>query len=292
MSAPRAAEAARALARRLAAAGCDTAELDARLLVAFAVTGDPSRYVMISRDPLDDGAAARLEALAARRAAGEPVARILGRREFWSRDFALSADTLVPRPDTETLVEETLAEIDRRAGREAPLGLIDFGTGSGCILVALLAELPAATGLGVDVSVDALVTARLNAAANGVGDRARFVCGNWGEGISGDHDVIVTNPPYIRSEEVDSLATEVARHDPRRALDGGTDGLDAYRALLPHAKRLLRPHGILLAEIGHDQRAGVGGLAEAHGLHVERVARDLGGRDRVVVMSRTSGNTP
>ncbi|ESR24079.1 peptide chain release factor N(5)-glutamine methyltransferase [Lutibaculum baratangense] len=286
MSGLRASEAARALARRLAERGCDTPDLDARLLTSHAVTGDASRYVLIARDPLDVEARARLEDLAGRRLAGEPVARILGRREFWSLDFELSPDTLDPRPDTETLVAEALCEIDRGPGREAALRLADFGTGSGCILVALLSELPNARGLGIDVSPHALRTARRNAEANGVGERARFVAGDWGAAISARLDVIVTNPPYIESENVPGLAAEVARFDPRRALDGGDDGLEAYRALLPQVPALLAPDGVFMAEIGSSQSAAVSELATAHGLRVDRVARDLAGRDRVVVARR------
>lgn len=292
MSSVLAADLARAVAARLAEAGSATPELDARLLTSFALTGDPGRYVLISRDRLDDAAQARVAELAERRLSGEPVARILGRREFWSRDFELSADTLVPRPDTETLVAAALEEIDRRGWRRSPLRLVDFGTGSGCILVALLCELPEATGIGVDLSLQALRTTRRNADANGLGQRALLVQGDWGRAISGLHDVIVTNPPYIPSEEVGRLSADVARFDPRRALDGGPDGLDAYRALLPDASRLLAPGGIVLTEIGSDQGEAVSRMAGACGLHVDRIARDLEDRERVVVLSATAQAAP
>lgn len=286
MSPRRAWELVRALSARFADAGSETPELDARVLVSLAATGDPSAYVMISRDELDEAARGRLEALAARRASGEPVARILGRREFWSRDFAVSAETLVPRPDTETLVASVLEAFSRRGLRDAPLRLLDLGTGSGCILVALLCELPNAWGLGVDISLEALRTARENAAANGVGGRSAFVLSDWGAGISGSYDGIVTNPPYIESEDVEGLAPAVSRYDPRLALDGGADGLDAYRAILPLAARMMKPDGMLAAEIGHTQAAEVASLAQAHGLRTDRIEKDLAGRDRVVMITR------
>ncbi|KMO27620.1 SAM-dependent methyltransferase, partial [Methylobacterium tarhaniae] len=172
--------------------------------------------------------------------AGEPVARIIGAWEFWGLPFGLSSDTLVPRPDTETLVE---AALGLGLGPDAPHRLADLGTGSGCILVALLTEWPQAVGLGIDRSPGACVTARANAARNGVADRAAFAVGDWASALSGPFDVVVANPPYIASEVIAGLSGEVRDHDPRLALDGGADGLDAYRTILAQVPRLLAPGG-------------------------------------------------
>ena len=265
----------------LAAGGIETAALDARILVEEALGVTATDLALRGDAPVGPEGAARLAAFLARRAAGEPVARIIGAWEFWGLPFALSPETLVPRPDTETLVEAALGLGLHRDGAHR---LAALGTGSGCILVALLGEWPRAWGLGLDRSPGALRTARANAARNGVGDRAAFAAGDWAAALAGPFDLVVANPPYIASTVVDGLSGEVRDHDPRLALDGGPDGLDAYRAILAQVPPLLAPGGHLVVEIGYDQEAALCGLAAAHGLTSE-VRRDLAGHPRVVVMA-------
>ncbi|MBA1154880.1 peptide chain release factor N(5)-glutamine methyltransferase [Microvirga mediterraneensis] len=278
------AEALRDLRRTLTEAGFETAALDARLLL-LAALGIPATDLITRPDvPLSADEAEILAAFARRRLAHEPVARIVGTREFWGLPFRLSPETLVPRPDTETLVETAL---DLIPDRRPPLRIVDFGTGSGCILVALLHELPNATGLGIDLSFGALATARANAAENGVGDRSRFALSRWADAVSGPFDLIVSNPPYIASGVIPGLAEEVREHDPRLALDGGPDGLEPYRIILSEAKRLLEPGGLVVVEIGYDQEEDLTGLAAAHGLEILRVAHDLSGNPRCIAMKRS-----
>ncbi|MDP4025398.1 peptide chain release factor N(5)-glutamine methyltransferase [Methylobacterium sp. NEAU 140] len=272
----------RAAAAHLAAAGIADAEREARFL-ALGVLG------LTARDLALDGAravgaagAAALSAALARRAAGEPVARILSAWEFWGLPFRLAPETLVPRPDTETLVEAALGLVP---DRDAPLSVLDLGVGSGCILVALLSELPAARGLGLDRSEGALRTARANARANGVGERARFAAGDWCDALRGPFDLAVSNPPYIASAVIPGLDRAVAEHDPAAALDGGPDGLDAYRRILAGLTGLIAPGGLVLLEIGYDQAGAVGDLARTAGWTGRGLFRDLAGRDRVLAFS-------
>src|SRR5438876_4547157 len=206
---------------QLSAEGISQARREARLLIAAALDWDAARVIAFPDVELQAEVSRRLQDMIARRSAREPVSRILGYREFWSLRFDLSPDTLDPRPDSETLIEATLAALD---DRERAYRVIDFGTGSGCLLLSLLSELPNAVGTGVDLSEGALDTARRNAATLGLAGRARFVCANWGEGLSGDCDVILANPPYIASVELGRLMPEVARYEPRLALDGGIGG--------------------------------------------------------------------
>jgi release factor glutamine methyltransferase len=224
----------------------------------------------------------RLEDFARRRLTGEPIARLLGVKEFWGLPIKLSAATLVPRPDTETVVELALEMLHASPpGRR--LRIADIGTGSGAILLALLSELPGACGLGTDISQAALQTASGNAARLGLAPHAAFVACDYAAALSGRFDLIVSNPPYIRSAAIADLAPEVRDHDPIAALDGGPDGLDAYRALIPQAARLLLPGGALVLEVGHDQSGDVGRLMAAEGLTLERPAKaDLAGIRRAV----------
>jgi release factor glutamine methyltransferase len=281
-------EALAAAARRLAGAGIDGAATDARLLVQE-VTG-LSRQALL-RSPahrLTAAETSQLVALIARRAEREPLSHILGRREFWSLEFWVTRACLDPRPDSETVVEAALA---RLADPARSLRVLDFGTGSGCLLLALLSELPLATGIGVDASDAALAVARENAERLGLSRRAQFVAGDWGRGVGGAFDAIVANPPYIARADIDALAPEVARHEPRLALDGGPDGLDAYRALLPDIARLLAPAGFAAIEIGAGQRAAVAGLAESAGLVCADAKRDLAGRERCLILVARAVNT-
>lgn len=263
--------------RAFESAGLDTPIADARLLLQAAAGVDRIDIVTDPHRPLPEGAAARLDAMIARRLAREPVAYITGRQGFWTLDLDVTPAVLIPRPDTEAVVHAALALVKDHA---APR-VLDLGVGSGAILLAILAERPDATGVGVDLSPAALEVAAANAARHGLGARVAFKEGHWGEGIDETFDLIVSNPPYIEAEAIAGLQPEVAAHEPRSALDGGPDGLDAYRALAPHLARLLRPGGGFALEFGLGQGAAVAGVLEAQGLTVDAFRVDLTGRDRV-----------
>jgi len=264
----------------------DSAELDARILVGAVLGLDLTGVIAKAARVLTSDETTHLEDFTRRRLAGEPVARILGTREFWRLRLKLSAATLVPRPDTETVVELALEML--RAGRpDHPLRIADIGTGSGAILLALLSELPDAYGIGTDISAAALQTAHSNALDLGLADRTRFVACDYAAALVGDFDLIVSNPPYIRSAEIAGLAAEVRDHDPRRALDGGADGFDAYRALVPQAAKLLPPGGILVVEVGAGQSTEVAQLMTVAGLMLGGAPKaDLAGVDRAVAGRR------
>ncbi len=268
--------------RQLAEAGVSSPRLDAGLLLA-AATGTSREGALLDRErTLADTESRRYGALLARRAAREPVSRILGAREFWSLALGIGADTFDPRPDSESVVEAALAVVPDRA---ASMAILDLGTGSGALLLALLSELPRATGVGVDVSAGAIAMARANAAALGFGRRSRFVVGEWGGALGGSFDLIVANPPYVASRDMSGLGPEVG-HEPRRALDGGTDGLACYRALLPDVARALAEGAAAVLEMGAGQRTAVTALCRERGLRVESIRRDLGGIDRAAVLRR------
>ncbi|CCE11158.1 putative protein methyltransferase hemK modifies release factors RF-1 and RF-2 [Bradyrhizobium sp. STM 3843] len=275
----------RTLAARFAAAGLDSPELDARQLVGAALNLDLTALVTQGMRPLGTDEASRIEPLAQRRLAGEPVARILGWKEFWGLPLTLSAETLVPRPDTETVVELALEHLSASGDLERRLRLADLGTGSGAILLALLSELPNAFGVGTDISLDALLTARTNAIRLDLASRAGFVACSYASALAGAFDLIVSNPPYIRGPEIADLAFEVREHDPHRALDGGPDGLDAYRALVPQAADLLRPGGALVVEVGRGQSDDVESLMTKAGLLADSTTTrsDLAGIPRAVM---------
>lgn len=253
-------------------------------MLAGAVLGlDLTGLIASANRPVTAAEAARLEDVARRRLAGEPVARIIGLKEFWGLPLQLSAATLVPRPDTETVVELALQMLRTTPHHDRPLRIADLGTGSGAILLALLSELPEVHGIGTDISGAALATARANAAHLGLALRADFVAGDYAAPLSGLFDLIVSNPPYIRSADIPDLATEVRDHDPLAALDGGTDGLDAYRALIPQAASVLAPGGALVVEVGEGQSGDVEGLMTAAGLVPEGAPKaDLAGVRRAV----------
>lgn len=258
--------------QRLDAAGIADAPRDARLLLAHALGIAPDRLTLVLRDPAGVEQAAFGEAIA-RRAAREPVSHITGRRLFWGRAFHVTADVLDPRPETETLIAEALGAPFTR--------LLDLGTGSGAILLTLLAERPAARGLGCDLSPAALVVAEGNAATLGLSGRAEFRQGDWFGPVEGRFDLIVSNPPYIAEAEMAGLAPEVLR-EPRMALTPGGDGLDAYRVIARGAGVHLTPGGRLMVEIGPTQGAAVAGLMAAAGLQGIALHPDFDGRDRVV----------
>jgi release factor glutamine methyltransferase len=279
----------RTLAARLRSAGIDEAELDARILLGAVLDLDLTGMIAQATRPLTSTEAARLARYAQRRIAGEPTARILGSREFWGLSFQLSPATLEPRPDTETVVELALELLRADGGSDRPLRIADLGTGTGAILLALLSELPAATGIGTDISEAALQTAAANAARAGLSGRATFVACDYASGLSGPFDLIVSNPPYIRSADIGSLAVEVRNHDPLAALDGGTDGLDAYRTLVPQAARLLAPGAALVVEAGEGQSGQIQALMVAAGLTPAPSPKaDLAGIPRAVAGHKTA----
>ena len=270
-------------AARLAAAGIDNPALDARLLLAFA-TGLDQAALISDRARLIE--ASGFDALVARRVAREPLAFIIGRQGFWSLDLEVSGATLIPRPDSETLIEAAIAAFPER-GRV--LRVLDFGTGTGCLLLAALSEFPAAWGLGIDSAWDAAALARRNATRLGLGARASFAVGDWTGAIEGRFDLALSNPPYIPADEVPGLMPEVSWFEPRGALDGGPDGLDCYRALLGGLGRVTAPDGVAIIEIGAGQAEAVGGLARSAGF-TPTFRNDLGGVARAVVLHRGVGS--
>jgi release factor glutamine methyltransferase len=272
----------RAAAQRLGRAGIENGGHEARLLAATALARSIESMIAHGDGVLSESERRRFESLVERRAGREPLARIRGEREFWGLAFRLVPETLDPRPDSETLVAAVLREI---ADPKAPLRFLDLGTGSGCLLLALLAELPRATGIGVDRSRNAAATAAANAARLGLGARCRFVVGDWSEAFAGIFDWVVCNPPYIPAPAIAGLAPEVARFDPLTALDGGIDGLHAYRTILPRLGRLLGAEGRLALEIGDGQTTAVTALAADSGLALDDSVRDLGGRQRCLLFS-------
>ena len=267
------AQAIAALTARFAAVDSNSARLDARVLTAHALGRDPDQLFGRAEIPLPPGAEAALEGFAARRLAFEPVSRIIGRREFWSMDFALTRDTLDPRADTETLVAAVLAVRDAYT---APR-LLDLGAGTGCILLAILKDWPTATGIGVDLNPGAVTVAADNAQRLGLAARAAFRVGNWCAGLGEKFDLIVSNPPYVADNDLESLAPAVTRFDPRLALSGGADGLAAYSALLPEARRHLQENGRIFLEIGAGQAEAVSGLLALSGFRATGEHRDLAG---------------
>jgi release factor glutamine methyltransferase len=264
---------------RLQAAGVDGPVIDARLLVEAAAGASRTDIIADPRRVLTDEQAATLESFIARRERREPVSHILGRKGFWKIMLQVTADVLTPRPDTETLVELVLRDLPEAK----PFSMLDLGVGSGAIILAILAERPAGKGLGVDVSDEALAVARENAANLGLASRVALLRGDWTRGLGdASFDLVVANPPYVRSAEIGGLAPEVRDHEPRLALDGGPDGLEAYRELAPEILRVLKPGCPFAVEIGFDQSTEVETLFKAAG--AERVAthKDLANRDRVV----------
>lgn len=274
-----------AIAERLAAAGIDDARSEAWLLLAAATGTDRAALIAGAIAELSAEQEDRLEALVRRREAREPIAYILGRKEFWSLEFEVDPAVLVPRPETETVVEAALDQVDDRT---AALRILDLGTGSGCLLLALLSELPQATGVGVDQSPAALALARRNAARLGLAPRACFREGRWGESLDERFDVIVSNPPYVAEHEWWQLQPEIRQYEPKAALVAGPDGLEAYRELAPDCARLLAADGVLALEIGFDQADAVAAILAGHGLELIERRRDLAGIERCLV-ARHSG---
>lgn len=268
--------------QRLAAGGIGEAAGDARHLVAGLLDLTPTDLITQSDRPVSPEEWAKVAEAVRRRLEREPVHRILGRRQFYGLDLSLSRETLEPRPDTEILVEEAMSFLKNKPGAR----FVDFGTGTGAISLALLSVCPGVTGVGVDLSDDALATALANAERLGLADRFTTIKSNWGAAVRDSFELVVSNPPYIASPVIDQLEPEVRGFDPLLALDGGLDGLDAYRVLASESVRLLKPEGIVALEIGHDQKESVTALFEQAGFTRIRAVKDLGGHDRVLVFTR------
>lgn len=268
----------------LTAAGIDNARFEARLLLSHATGLTIEQLIPRGPDAAPAAAAATLRELTARRVGREPMAYILGEREFWGLPFKVSPAVLVPRPDSETVIETVL---DLLPDRSRKLRILDLGLGSGCLLLTLLREYPQATGVGIDASEAALAVAQANAEALGVASRARLATGDWRQAgwtdrLEGPFDLLVSNPPYIESVAVEGLMPEVARHEPRLALDGGADGLAAYRIIAAALPALVVPGGWAIVEVGEGQAPEIASLFAAEGLVPRPSRKDLGGIERVV----------
>jgi release factor glutamine methyltransferase len=260
--------------------GIESPELDARVLIGHALGLDHAAMASAANRVLTADDVAAISALAARRLAHEPVARILGVKEFWSLEFHLSPATLVPRPDTEAVVEAALKAVEAR--KNSILRIADLGTGSGALLLALLSELPNATGIGTDISLPALRTARENAARLGLAARTHFVACDFGAALNAKFDLVVSNPPYIARGDIARLAPEVREHDPIRALDGGVDGLDYYRTIAMQARDVLARDGTLVVELGAGQGLAVAALLRDGGIVAVGMEDDLSGHPRAL----------
>ena len=275
----------RELAEKLSQAGIDSAEADARLLMAHALGIDRAELIANGERALEPDEIEAIDALAARRLKHEPVARIFGRKEFWSLNLHVSPAVLVPRPETETVVEAALDIVVGDALQMEKLRVLDIGTGSGALLLALLSELPNAAGIGTDISAAALEVARANAESNDLVGRCTFVACDIAAGLQGPFDLIVANPPYVKRGDIASLAPEVRNYDPALALDGGADGLDGYRAIAAGARRLLAPGGRLIVELGAGQETAVRALFTKAGFTVAAAHNDLAGIPRALSAS-------
>lgn len=265
----------------LRAAAIDNPRLEARLLLAHAMGATAEALLREPRALVPPQAAARFRAAIEARLAATPVAHILGTQGFWTLDLAVSPATLIPRPDSEALVE---AALDLLPDPAAPRRILDLGTGTGCLLLAVLSERPGAFGIGVDLVPAAAALAAGNARRNGLAGRAAFLAGDWAAAIGGRFDLVLSNPPYIETAAIAGLMPEVARHEPRSALDGGADGLDAYRHLAAILPGLLTPGGAAVIELGAGQRAAVEALALSAGLTPAGCRADLGGVERALIL--------
>ncbi|MDE0539895.1 MAG: peptide chain release factor N(5)-glutamine methyltransferase [Rhodospirillales bacterium] len=260
-------------------AGVETATLDARLLLEAAMDAGTARIVAEPDQALDTRQEERYRSFLERRRNREPISLILGRRAFWKDEFVVTADTLTPRPDSETLIELAVEHFRRGA----PCRILDLGTGTGCLLLSALREFPDAAGLGVDLSPGACGVALRNARTLGLDSRTRIICGDWGTAIGGIFDLILCNPPYIADRERETLSPEVREFEPRQALFAGVQGLDAYRELVPELAANLAPGGALIVEIGHGQGPGVSRILMESGFCVAARARDLANRERCLL---------
>lgn len=272
-------------ARRRLAAICEDPSQEVRILAEWAFGLSRLELITREREPVEPHRLAMFQAAIARREKGEPVHRIIGSRPFRGLHLSLSRDTLEPRPDTETLVDLVLSLLAERGGLGRLLSILDLGTGTGAIGLALLAELPNATTTLTDISADALQTAANNASANGLMDRVCFHRSNWFDGVEGRFDLVVSNPPYIPTGTIATLDVEVRDHDPLAALDGGPDGLAPYRMIAAAAQSHLQDDAIIAVEIGHDQARSVTAIFEVAGFRLIELRQDLGGRDRALAFA-------
>lgn len=262
--------------QRLIDSSIDNPRLDARVLWEFALKCRPQG---------GDDLIEFFTALILRRVSREPVAYIVGQKGFWTLDFDVGPGVLVPRPETETLVETVLAEFP---DRDAPLKVLDLGTGTGCLLLSVLGEYPRALGTGIDASLEALGWARRNAQKLGLANRCTLAAGNWGDDLPDRFDVILSNPPYITRQDIASLAPEIRSYEPWSALDGGPDGLDAYRTLAPEIARLLKGTGLAVLEMGQDQGLAIAEIMAGAGLGTRKIVPDLAGIGRCAVVEHGS----
>jgi release factor glutamine methyltransferase len=262
----------------LRAAAIESPRIEARLLLAHAMATTSEALLRDPRAAVPPEAVARFRRVLDQRLAHVPMAQITGRAGFWTLDLEVSAETLIPRADSETLIEVVL-----ESGLQ-PRRILDLGTGTGCLLLAALSAFPAARGFGVELRPKAAALAARNAAHNGLTDRAAFLAGDWATALTGRFDLILSNPPYIESAAILGLMPEVALHEPSSALDGGADGLDAYRRILADLPRLLAPGGIAVLELGAGQAAPVARLAAGQGLALMGLRADLGGVDRAMIL--------
>ena len=276
------AEAAQLMAQAFALAGIEDAKVDARALLCHALHIDRARFVSDSERILEAREVTVISALAARRLRREPVSRIRGRKEFWNLTLSVTPAVLTPRPETETVVEAALDLLARDGRKNEALRILDIGAGSGAIVLALLAELPRASGVATDISEAALDVARANAERNGLATRCGFVACNMADGVRGPFDLIVSNPPYVVHDDIATLQPEVRDYAPKLALDGGRDGLDAYRAIAAQTPSLLAPGGHLIVELGAGQEHAVRELLAAAGLDVGAARSDLAGIPRAL----------
>jgi release factor glutamine methyltransferase len=266
----------------------ESASLDARLLLEHVLRASREQLLLRMEEHVTAAQEQQYLELVARRADRQPVSQLIGKREFWGIEFAVSEATLDPRPDSETLIESALFYF---RGREKPVRILDLGTGTGCLLLSLLSEFPLGTGLGIDISEAALAIAKENTLKLGYQARAVFKQGNWHDGINDTFDIIVSNPPYIPTDSIDRLAPEVARWEPKLALDGGEDGLDCYRLILSKLPQILAENGVAVLEIGFNQEQSVKTLIAENGLEVAGVRADMGGITRcIVVKHKTEKN--
>ncbi|MBC9179679.1 peptide chain release factor N(5)-glutamine methyltransferase [Pseudoroseomonas ludipueritiae] len=265
--------------QHLRAAAIENPRLEARLLLSTAMGVETTALLRDSRAPVPPEAALRFAGMLKRRLAHEPMGYVLGHQGFWTLDLAVSPATLIPRADSEAIVEAALQG-------PAPARVLDLGTGTGCLLLAVLSEHPAAFGIGVDLAPEAAALAAANARRNGLGERAVFLAGSWADSLTGGFDLVLSNPPYIESADIPGLMPEVALHEPARALDGGADGLDAYRLIVADLPRLLRPRGRAVLELGQGQGPSVSAFARTAGLEVVGTHADLGGVDRALILRR------
>ncbi len=269
--------------RTLQAAHVQSASLDARLLLQHVMNVSHEQWVAYPDMDMTTEQVAFYESLVARRASREPIAHITGKREFWSMEFKVTNATLDPRPDSETIIEALLQRIP---DRNAELKILDLGTGTGCLLLTLLKEFTNAQGTGIDLSREAMAVAQENALSLGLSARATFLHGNWCEGLSGTFDIIVSNPPYIPTTSIGSLAPEVAQYEPKLALDGGADGMDCYRKILAAMPAMLNQKGIAALEVGVGQIQAVAEIANENGLQLEGMRKDMQGIPRCLLLKQ------